>query len=42
VTAAVSLSGWSTRMDLDRVAAAVRTAALTISRELGGRGPATS
>jgi DNA-binding IclR family transcriptional regulator len=42
VTAAVSLSGWSTRMDLDRVAAAVRTAALTISRELGGRGPATT
>lgn len=39
VVAAVSVSGWSTRTDLDRVAAAVRTAALTISRGLGAAAP---
>lgn len=39
VVAAVSVSGWSTRIDLDRVAAAVRTAALTISRGLGAAAP---
>ncbi|NIJ12269.1 DNA-binding IclR family transcriptional regulator [Saccharomonospora amisosensis] len=32
--AAVSISGWTNRMRLDRVAPAVRTAALTISRTL--------
>jgi IclR family transcriptional regulator, acetate operon repressor len=33
--AALSLTGWSSRLDLDRVAPAVRTAALALSRQLG-------
>jgi len=36
VLAALSLTGWSSRLDLDRVAPAVRTAALALSRQLGG------
>jgi DNA-binding IclR family transcriptional regulator len=35
VLAALSLTGWSSRLDLDRVAPAVRTAALALSRQLG-------
>lgn len=35
VLAALSLTGWSSRLDLDRVAPAVRTAALALSRHLG-------
>jgi DNA-binding IclR family transcriptional regulator len=35
VVAALSLTGWSSRLDLDRVAPAVRTAALALSRQLG-------
>jgi IclR family transcriptional regulator, acetate operon repressor len=38
VRGALSVSGWATRMRADRVGAAVRTAALTISRALGGPG----
>ena len=38
VRGALSVSGWSSRMRADRVGAAVRTAALTISRALGGAG----
>lgn len=37
VLAALSLTGWSSRLDLDRVAPAVRTAALALSRQLGAR-----
>lgn len=37
--AGLSVSGWSTRMKLDRIAPAVRTAALTITRQLGGAAP---
>ncbi|WP_158885794.1 IclR family transcriptional regulator [Amycolatopsis anabasis] len=33
--AAISLSGWSNRMRVDRIAPAVRTAALALSRSLG-------
>jgi IclR family transcriptional regulator, acetate operon repressor len=33
--AALSLTGWSSRLDLARVAPAVRTAALALSRQLG-------
>jgi IclR family acetate operon transcriptional repressor len=35
VVAALSLTGWSSRLDLERVAPAVRTAALALSRQLG-------
>jgi IclR family acetate operon transcriptional repressor len=35
VLAALSVTGWSSRLDLDRVAPAVRTAALALSRQLG-------
>jgi IclR family transcriptional regulator, acetate operon repressor len=35
VVAALSLTGWSARLKLDRVAPAVRTAALALSRQLG-------
>ena len=35
VLAALSLTGWSSRLDLARVAPAVRTAALALSRQLG-------
>jgi IclR family transcriptional regulator, acetate operon repressor len=35
VVAALSLTGWSSRLDLDRVASAVRTAALALARQLG-------
>lgn len=35
VVAAMSLTGWSSRLDLNRVAPAVRTAALALSRQLG-------
>ena len=35
VLAALSLTGWSSRLDLERVAPAVRTAALALSRQLG-------
>lgn len=35
VVAAVSISGWSNRLDTGRVASAVRTATLSISRQLG-------
>jgi DNA-binding IclR family transcriptional regulator len=37
--AAVSISGWSGRLNLRRVGPAVRTAALAISRELRGPSP---
>lgn len=37
--AALSVSGWSGRLDLRRLAPAVRTAALTVSRELRGPAP---
>jgi DNA-binding IclR family transcriptional regulator len=37
VAAALSLTGWSSRLDLERVAPAVRTAALALSRQLGVR-----
>jgi DNA-binding IclR family transcriptional regulator len=37
VPAALSVSGWSTRLKVDRVGPAVRTAALTISRTLGAQ-----
>lgn len=36
VRGALSVSGWSARLNADRVGPAVRTAALTISRALGG------
>jgi IclR family transcriptional regulator, acetate operon repressor len=35
VVAALSLTGWSSRLDVQRVAPAVRTAALALSRQLG-------
>jgi IclR family acetate operon transcriptional repressor len=35
VVAAISISGWSNRLDTGRVASAVRTATLSISRQLG-------
>ncbi len=35
VVAAMSLTGWSSQLDLNRVAPAVRTAALALSRQLG-------
>ncbi|HTT52990.1 MAG TPA: hypothetical protein VMH35_16465 [Streptosporangiaceae bacterium] len=35
VLAALPRTGWSSRLDLDRVAPAVRTAALARSRQLG-------
>jgi IclR family transcriptional regulator, acetate operon repressor len=35
VVAAISLTGWSSRLDLERVAPAVRTATLAVSRQLG-------
>jgi IclR family acetate operon transcriptional repressor len=35
VLGALSVSGWSTRMRLDQVSPAVRTAALALSRTLG-------
>jgi len=38
VVAAISLTGWSSRLDVDRVAPAVRTAALALSRQLGHAG----
>jgi DNA-binding IclR family transcriptional regulator len=37
VAGALSVSGWSNRMNVDRVAPAVRTAALTVSRALAMR-----
>jgi len=37
VRGALSVSGWSARLNADRVGPAVRTAALTISRALGAR-----
>jgi IclR family transcriptional regulator, acetate operon repressor len=37
VLGALSVSGWSSRMRLDQVAPAVRTAALAMSRTLGHR-----
>ena len=40
VVAALSLTGWSSRLDLARVAPAVRTAALALSRQLGTEPPA--
>ncbi len=40
VVAALSLTGWSPRLDLARVAPAVRTAALALSRQLGTEPPA--
>ena len=39
VLGALSVSGWSTRVRLDHVAPAVRTAALSLSRTLGHRAP---
>jgi IclR family transcriptional regulator, acetate operon repressor len=39
VLGALSVSGWSTRVRLDHVAPAVRTAALALSRTLGHRAP---
>lgn len=39
VVAAVSISGWSNRLDPGRVASAVRTATLAISRQLGAVHP---
>jgi DNA-binding IclR family transcriptional regulator len=40
VVAAISVAGWINRIDVDRVAPAVKTAASTLSRALGaGRGP---
>jgi IclR family acetate operon transcriptional repressor len=39
VLGALSVSGWSTRMRLDQVSPAVRTAALALSRTLGRRKP---
>jgi IclR family transcriptional regulator, acetate operon repressor len=39
VLGALSVSGWSTRMRLDQVSPAVRTAALALSRTLGQRKP---
>jgi DNA-binding IclR family transcriptional regulator len=35
--AAISITGWANRLDPDRFAPAVRTAALGISRSLRGR-----
>jgi DNA-binding IclR family transcriptional regulator len=35
VLAALPVTGWSSRLDLERVAPAVRTAALALSRQLG-------
>ena len=35
VVAAISLTGWSSRLDVERVAPAVRTAASALSRQLG-------
>ncbi|MCD2191505.1 hypothetical protein LN037_30685 [Actinomycetospora sp. SF1] len=37
VIAGLSVSGWNTRMDLDRAAAAVRTSALSLSRAVRQR-----
>ncbi|MBA2309623.1 MAG: hypothetical protein H0W01_10095 [Pseudonocardiales bacterium] len=37
VAGALSVSGWSSRMNVDRVVPAVRTAALTVSRALAAR-----
>jgi IclR family transcriptional regulator, acetate operon repressor len=37
VLAALSVTGWSSRLDLERAAPAVRTAALALSRQLGAR-----
>lgn len=42
VLAALSISGWTGRLDLRRVGPAVRTAALALSRDLAVRGPASS
>jgi DNA-binding IclR family transcriptional regulator len=39
VVAAVSITGWSNRLDTGRVASAVRTATLAISRQLGAVPP---
>jgi DNA-binding IclR family transcriptional regulator len=39
VVAAVSISGWTNRLDTGRVASAVRTATLSISRQLGAGRP---
>lgn len=39
VVAGLSISGWNTRMDLNRAAAAVRTSALSLSRAIAGRRP---
>ena len=36
VIAAISITGWAQHLDLDRLAPAVRTAALALSRELAG------
>ena len=40
--AAMSISGWSGRLNLRRVAPAVRTAGLAVSRELRGPSPSMS
>lgn len=42
VVAAISLTGWSSRLDLERVAPAVRTAAIVLSRQLGAPAMATT
>lgn len=39
--AAISVAGWSYRLNLSRVASAVRTAALTLSRDLASMPPET-
>ena len=40
--AAMSISGWSGKLDLRRVGPAVKTAALALSRDLQVRGPASA
>jgi DNA-binding IclR family transcriptional regulator len=40
VVAAMSISGWSGKLDLRRIGPAVKTAALAMSRDLAIRGPA--
>ncbi|MGH3631282.1 MAG: IclR family transcriptional regulator domain-containing protein, partial [Sciscionella sp.] len=41
VAGALSVSGWSGRLNVRRMAPAVRTAALALSRDLGPRGAVT-
>jgi IclR family transcriptional regulator, acetate operon repressor len=41
VVAAISITGWANRLNPDRFAPAVRTAALGVSRTLGGRVPSS-